>query len=101
MDVSQLQGVDNFIKRCDSIERRVPNLSSVMHWVQEPETIFKQVVAKAQSDTGISLSGGKDGQGLLALAQQAQQQTGGQGLLSGALDEMTGGDEPPVASDAE
>merc|ERR1719261_1566100 len=51
MDTAQLQGVENFIKRCDGIERRVPNLSSVMHWVQNPETVFKAVVAKAQANT--------------------------------------------------
>jgi hypothetical protein len=48
-------GVDNFIARCKSIERQVPNLSSVFHWVQNPEEVFQNVVNKAQGDTGINL----------------------------------------------
>merc|ERR1719453_1051667 len=52
-----LEGVDNFILRCASIERQVPNLGSVFHWVQNPEEVFNQAVAKAQVDTGIKLRG--------------------------------------------
>jgi len=55
MDASQVDGLANFITRCESIERQVPNLASVMHWVQKPESVFNLAVAKAQSDTGISL----------------------------------------------
>merc|ERR1719160_2230365 len=50
-----LAGVDNFILRCKSIERQVPNLSSVFHWVQNPEEVFNNVVHKAEGDTGISM----------------------------------------------
>merc|ERR1719305_230264 len=50
-------GVDNFIARCKSIERQVPNLSSVFHWVQNPEEVFQNVVHKAEGKTGISISG--------------------------------------------
>merc|ERR1719389_725030 len=48
-------GVDNFIARCKSIERQVPNLNSVFHWVQNPEEVFQNVVNKAEGDTGISM----------------------------------------------
>jgi len=50
-------GVDNFIARCKSIERQVPNLSSVFHWVQNPEEVFQSVVHKAEGKTGITLEG--------------------------------------------
>merc|ERR1719158_1841511 len=53
----QVAGVDNFIARCKSIERQVPNLSSVFHWVQNPEEVFQNVVHKAEGKTGITMNG--------------------------------------------
>merc|ERR1719487_726012 len=53
----EVAGVDNFILRCKSIERQVPNLSSVFHWVQNPEEVFQSVVHKAEGKTGITMSG--------------------------------------------
>merc|ERR1719191_2057696 len=51
-----LEGLNNFVERCKSIERQVPNLSSVFHWVQNPEEVFNQAVGKAEAKTGISLA---------------------------------------------
>merc|ERR1719272_488442 len=96
MDAKQVQGLSNFVTRCDGIERRVPNLSSVVHWVQKPETIFNQVVAKAQTDTGLNLINANG------------QPSGGGGLLAGVnlnVGSLMGGafagEEQPVATDAE
>ena len=52
-----MAGADNFIARCKSIQRQVPNLASVFSWVQNPETVFNMAVDKAQDDTGVSLGG--------------------------------------------
>merc|ERR1711959_321660 len=52
----EVAGAENFIARCKSIERQVPNLSSVFHWVQNPEEVFQNVVNKAEGDTGIKLN---------------------------------------------
>merc|ERR1719389_282428 len=62
----QVAGVDNFIARCKSIERQVPNLGSVFHWVQNPEEVFNQAVQKAEDKTGVRL----DGRSLPTLSQQ-------------------------------
>merc|ERR1719265_2551409 len=57
LQLEEVGGVDNFILRCKSIERQVPNLSSVFHWVQNPEEVFNNVVHKAEGDTGLTLNG--------------------------------------------
>eukprot|EP00746_Dinoflagellata_sp_MGD_P168065 gnl/MRDRNA2_/MRDRNA2_99189_c0_seq1.p1 gnl/MRDRNA2_/MRDRNA2_99189_c0~~gnl/MRDRNA2_/MRDRNA2_99189_c0_seq1.p1 ORF type:complete len:179 (-),score=48.16 gnl/MRDRNA2_/MRDRNA2_99189_c0_seq1:121-657(-) len=52
-----MAGAQNFVLRCKSIQRQVPNLASVFSWVQNPDTVFNMAVDKAQDDTGVSLGG--------------------------------------------
>lgn len=50
-----MEGIKAFINKCDRIERRVPNFSSVVHWIQTPDELFQQAVGRAEKRTGIDL----------------------------------------------
>lgn len=51
-----MEGIAAFIQRCERIEKRVPNFSSIAHWVQTPDSLFETAVKKAEARTGVSLN---------------------------------------------
>merc|ERR1719359_1954610 len=96
MDPNQVDGLGNFIQRCESIERQVPNLSSVMHWVQNPETVFNQAVSKAEASTGVKLGSPLGDNGMLGAV--------GDGLMQNKDNSDVPSDEslglPPINAEA-
>eukprot|EP00397_Hematodinium_sp_SG-2012_P068134 GEMP01108974.1.p1 GENE.GEMP01108974.1~~GEMP01108974.1.p1 ORF type:complete len:111 (+),score=17.15 GEMP01108974.1:151-483(+) len=50
---NEVQGVDNFLRNCNQINKQVPNLAEVMQWIKNPSEIFSRAVAGAEAKTGL------------------------------------------------
>merc|ERR1719456_1724559 len=50
------QEAKDFVNKCESVQSRVPQLLSVLQWVQDPMALFNTAVTRAEQSTGVNLS---------------------------------------------